>query len=254
MSHPIKLNPAIRTLLVATTALLSACATPDHSNTMIFGTSTRVALDVSQEPTGSLGATLGYKRQEAVWMPLLANTKTAEGKWNPTACTGDKCPMFVGTTGEQGGAAGANASDTYSVLATFSGDMGGSAQNAGVQAKVAQYFATGLAARLLAQYGGAAAVGASASAPDSATIRAANSVVATQHRQADVVSIKLSKTDGLVDPALRDSLLAKTPASELSDGEKTLIKSLKTRDELQDHLKNAPPGIAARLFSTLDKL
>ena len=67
-----------RIALIPLTGLLLitlGCATPKHTNTLIFGTSTRVAFDVSQDPTGAVGVTLGYKRQEAVWMPLQANEK-----------------------------------------------------------------------------------------------------------------------------------------------------------------------------------
>ena len=52
---------------------MSGCSTPDHTNTLIFGTNTKVGLDVSCETTGVPSISVGYKRQEAVWMPLLAN-------------------------------------------------------------------------------------------------------------------------------------------------------------------------------------
>lgn len=58
-----------RRLAVVLIAMLCAsCSAPKHTNTLIFGTTTRFAIDASQEPTGSLGITIGYKRHEAVWM------------------------------------------------------------------------------------------------------------------------------------------------------------------------------------------
>jgi hypothetical protein len=60
--------------------------------------------------------------------------------------------------------------DAYSVLATFDGSSGGSSgstNGAGASLSVAQYFATGNAAVLLASKGGAAAVGGAPAATDS---------------------------------------------------------------------------------------
>jgi hypothetical protein len=136
---------------------LTACETPRHSNTLIFGTNTKVALDVSADQIKQTpSVTVGYTRQEAVWMPLMPNVANEEGKLIP--CTenaqSESCKKFVGTgTGEQ---------DTYSVLATFGADFSGGAETntagtAGASASggIAQYFATGLAARILADRGGA---------------------------------------------------------------------------------------------------
>ena len=47
--------------------LLSGCATPQHTNTLIFGTNTKLALDISQSPTNLPSITFGYKREEVVW-------------------------------------------------------------------------------------------------------------------------------------------------------------------------------------------
>jgi hypothetical protein len=61
---------------------LSACAVSScsiggiqHNDVLIFGTDTKLALDVSTSPTsgGAGEVTIGYKRQEAVWMPLIVN-------------------------------------------------------------------------------------------------------------------------------------------------------------------------------------
>lgn len=118
----------------------TGCATPKHSNVLIFGTNTKFALDLSADTTGNPGITIGYARQEAVWMPLLANT----GKdYEPSLCATENC-LYKGTEG--------NDKDTYSVLASFGAKF--SAEYTGTSPKagggLAQYFATGLAARKLA--------------------------------------------------------------------------------------------------------
>lgn len=244
------------TLAVAgTLALLLGCSSaPQHSNTLIFGTSTRLAIDASQEPTGALGVTIGYKRHEAVWMPLLANEEVGESA-KPAKCEHDKCRVFAGETGAGGGAAGAGAKDTYSVLATFSGDMAGSAQNAQAQVGVAQYFATGFAARLLAQYGGAAAVGAAASAPTDAALRAGASKIAkVQEDQVATIGARLSKTDGSLKSDLLTKVFTADPAKMVTAGDQQRIKSFTTRAELEEYLSLAPEDVAQKIFMTLDSI
>ena len=122
---------------------MSGCSTPDHTNTLIFGTNTKVGLDVSCETTGVPSISVGYKRQEAVWMPLLAN-KDAEG--TPADCHQESC-LFEGKDG--------NDKDTYSVIASFGASFSGKADKGEARAEgaLAQFFATGLAARILAREG-----------------------------------------------------------------------------------------------------
>lgn len=158
----------LRLISLSSVAILAGCGTaPQHSNTLIFGTDTKVAFDVSTSvvDAGIPSITLGYKRREAVWMPLLANQKMgkdAEPCKNSEGDAGGKkkesiegC-LFKGKAGE--------AEDTYSVLASFGAEFNGSADNAGVRSEsgLAQYFATGLAAQKLAEKGGAQIVNANA--------------------------------------------------------------------------------------------
>jgi hypothetical protein len=85
MSRHMKM-PIVASLLAL--GVLGGCqSTPEHTNTLIFGTNTKFALDVSQDPTGVVGVTLGYKRQEAVWMPLLANSRAAAPATAASAAT-----------------------------------------------------------------------------------------------------------------------------------------------------------------------
>lgn len=132
-------------------ALAGCGSTPQHTNVLVFGTTTKVALDVSQDPTSGLGVTLGYKRQEAVWMPLLPNQADLKPLTCVSTTDSQKCDKYVGTNG--------NDQDTYSVLASFGANIDGNAASASpsAQAKgsIAQYFATGWAARELARSGAA---------------------------------------------------------------------------------------------------
>lgn len=142
-------NRIILALVLSVVIIISACRTPHHTNTLIFGTNTKFAIDIEADPTGNPNLTVGYKRQEAVWMPLLAN-KDENG--TPEV---NKELLFLGKQGIQD-------QDTYSVLAsfgaTFSGGstMGIETQGAKVSTEggLSQFFATGLAARKLAETGG----------------------------------------------------------------------------------------------------
>lgn len=234
--------------------LLVGCETPRHSNTLIFGTSTKVAIDASQEPSGALGLTLGYKRNEAVWMPLIANEANAENKLVPQKCAvgNADCLKFQGETGTGGGAASTGAKDTYSVLATFSGNVATTAQNPQAKGAVAQYFATGIAARLLAEKGGAALVNTAAppAAESAAAVAAAQGIT----KKADAVVIKVSKTTGEINAQTLTTLLGKAPASEIDETNMGLIKQQKTAADLTAFLRDAPPVIVDKLYQTLDKL
>ncbi len=143
--------------------LLAGCAsTPEHTNTLLFGTTTKVALDVSSSPVagGTPSFTLGYKRHEGVLLPLLANKETKEES-EPAGCTDggnasstDTGCLFIGTRGK----------DTYSVLASFGLRFGSGSKTS--KGELAQFFATGMAAQKLAEKGGAQLVSSTADLPD----------------------------------------------------------------------------------------
>lgn len=236
--------------------LLSACSTPRHTNTLIFGTNTKFALDVSQEATGAVGVTLGYKRQEAVWMPLLANQAGTDGRLVPTVCTPGEACKFAGTAGK-GGAAGENAVDTYSVLATFSGQAKGGAGDASKDTQVggslAQYFATGFAARLLAEEGGAALVN-TASAPAQAIqvreeVRLRNAAtIRTQDARIDQILQRVSGPDDSLDSV---KLSALTSAAHLAPSDKQVIDAMKSRDGLRNYLEATYDTNGQALFDAI---
>ena len=167
---------------------LGGCtSTPHHTNTLIFAVNTKLALDVSAAPMGGIpGVTIGYSRQEAVWMPLLANRETKSpfkpaecntmaitdchfrGKYTQTLKTGETEGETAGETVED------EKTDAYSVLASFGAKLstkasstGGAQSTTGDAATgdsstdsatgfaLAQFFATGIAAQNLATEGGA---------------------------------------------------------------------------------------------------
>jgi hypothetical protein len=153
--HP-RLSPALAPTLLAVLLPLSGCQTPKHSNVLVFGTNTRVGLSVGYDPKLQNGDILvGYDRQEAVWMPLLANSNDAGSAPAIPAKGTVQEHLFVGRDGAT--------TDTYSVLASLgtefeseAGTRGGDGEaRLGAGGGLAQFFATGLAARTLAEQGGA---------------------------------------------------------------------------------------------------
>ena len=123
--------------------MLAGCG--PHRDVMVFGTNTKVALDVSPSPAGgTFDFTFGFKRQEMVYMPLLVNAN--DSKLTPNV--GNNGPdiekvKYTGTAGSNG----AEGKDTYSVFASFGGEFSGGPS--GGSAGLAQFFATGIAAQRL---------------------------------------------------------------------------------------------------------
>jgi hypothetical protein len=169
--------------------LLVGCGTPHHTNTLIFGTNTKFAIDVSADPTGNPGVTVGYKRHEAVWMPLVAN-KTKDGAPADDCQTNQPCVLQ--------GASGSSDKDAYSVLATFGATFSGEASgvsNPKAGGGIAQYFATGLAARELARKGGAQLVSIQ---PEGSVEQAAGALIKSEALNTEKILAYVDK-DGKVD-------------------------------------------------------
>jgi hypothetical protein len=182
-------------------ALASGCNTPKHSNVLIFATNTKYAFDISydtkmQQPN----ITLGYTRQEGVWMPLLANrgpdglepaqpngicSTNRDGSTRPD-------DLYIGNDGSN--------LDTYSVIATF-----GAKFSAGVSGTnnltagngLSQFFATGLAARELARNGGADLL--SSKAPLTEGQATSQYIVSSTH-ESDVATFKTLMGKNLTSP------------------------------------------------------
>lgn len=164
-----------RALTLATAMLLCGCVQATrHSNTMVFGTNTVFGVAVGTDPSQVPTATVGYRRQELVLLPLVANTASqAPGEKGMNRL--EPCDLTAPVTVSGGTFAvhpcslvGVNgkAMDSYSVLASFGAkfDTGSGAAKGGL----AQYFATGIAAQMLALTGGASVVAVGDSAGKSA--------------------------------------------------------------------------------------
>lgn len=171
------------TIVVSTAVILGGCATAGNE-VLVFGTETKVGISISGDPTGSPDFTLGYRRREAVWLPVsvggggvptdLCRKAEAEQSLQCSAAEPAKgshvyvvvakdgnakagsetllCEdaatvrrlLYVGSDSSSGGGR-----DAYSVIANFglqAGTKGGT--------EISQYIATGMAARTLASRGG----------------------------------------------------------------------------------------------------
>lgn len=192
-------------------------------------------------------------------MPLLANVANGT-ETVPATCLNDPCREFKGTTGTSGGAASVGATDTYSVLATFSGQAGASAgaggnETPGVKANgtLAQYFATGIAARLLAEHGGASIVNTGGTKTESTTkletIQAVKKTITEENANIDRIMFSITGKDGTLDQAKYNTLLAK---SKLDGNTQALLKKYTTAKDIHEHLSFAYATSGKPLFDALD--
>lgn len=180
----------LHTQLAALSALplLSGCVQMTrHSNTMIFGTNTTFGIKAGTGANQVPGITIGYDRQEAVIMPLVANTGEQGSGTNNLLSPCDINSPVIAASGGTGNPVhpcmlvGINGKtmDSYSVLASFGAkfeaDTAGAPKAAG---GLAQYFATGVAAQLLALSGGAAVVATGEAAKSAGDAKADQQTIA----------------------------------------------------------------------------
>lgn len=171
---------------------LVACAQATrHSNTLLFTTNTVGGLKLGVDEKQIPQILIGYTRFEGVFMPLVANTGVDGKRLTPCPIEGQPggqnllppdC-LLLGENGDED-------KDAYSVLATFSGNAtaeGGDGGNA--SGSVAQYFATGIAARELAVRAGAAAIATG----DAARVSAERSELQTLLKNPDVLQLAQAK-------------------------------------------------------------
>lgn len=87
--------------------LLSACGHLQHNDVMVFGTDTKIAFDISANATAGATPefTLGYKRREGVWMPLLVNGRQSVPVAGAAACragaAGEHCRAALAEASRQ---------------------------------------------------------------------------------------------------------------------------------------------------------
>jgi hypothetical protein len=188
-------------LACAALPLLGGCVQATrHSNTMVFGTTTTVGVKVGRDVNQMPNVLIAYDRQEAVIMPLLANTGERANSRNmlspcPSVTVADQSDLDQKVEGLATGADFAHPckfvgirqgadnfliQDSYSVLASFGAKLHGDGVGGTGAAGLAQYFATGAAAQTLALNGGAAiiAVGDAAKAAAANESNAANAAAA----------------------------------------------------------------------------
>lgn len=242
--------------------LMGCTSTPQHTNVLIFGTNTKVALDVSQDPVSGVGVTLGYKRQEAVWMPLMPNraasapaSSTASGSAPlvPADCSPTLCPKFVGTDKDK-------QDDTYSVLASFgtklSGGVDAQGKDARVKGEIAQYFATGLAARLLAQSGGAGLVNTNADGGLSAKDRReADQLRSTMNNELEELLIALADAGDArkINKTKLQAAFEKAPGKDIPDARKKRLMAADSMASLREVITEYSHDMVAKpMYDTLN--
>ncbi|MBS0296221.1 MAG: hypothetical protein JSR45_07915 [Proteobacteria bacterium] len=134
--------------------LLCGCAEP-HNDVLIFGTTTKIGLSVSAAPSSAATPQLsiGYNRDEAVWMPLIANGRGLRDGWVPSLCglaQAQPCPAPLDQL-KYKGVDGAQGSDAYSVFASLGTNLSGKGGDVSATFGTAQFFATGIAAQEIAK-------------------------------------------------------------------------------------------------------
>lgn len=238
-------------LLVLGPLLAGCTSTPKHTNVLIFGTNTKFALDVSQDATSGVGVTIGYKRQEAVWMPLLPNTPD---DYKPAPClNSNNCPKYEGKDGT-------SQTDTYSVLASFGSKFSGGVDSEGKKVQgggeIAQYFATGLAARSLAERGGASLVNTSGDATLSAAEKKAveaGAKVIDNEMQELMAELTDSTDPKKINIVRRAQAFAKAPGQDIAASRRNRILAATTADELRRAITAYPHGSVAKpMLDTLN--
>lgn len=223
-----------------------------HSNTMVFGTNTSIGLKVGASAASIPEVQIGYARQEAVIMPLVANTRAAAGNYGDDLL--NPCDLSSAVDVRDVGkfavhpcslvAINGSALDTYSVLASFGAKIKGSGSTGGAEAGIglAQYFATGMAAQMLALNGGAAVVAVSQAAENSALTQPSPETVKNLYSNPTAFQHGITRADGY--DVFRTKLLAKiaaTPAGNLG----TRIREFETAVISNEDLAQDCPNILA---------
>lgn len=243
--------------MFASLMLLGCGEMPKHRDLLVFGTNTKLALDVSPAPeTGNIaGVTLGYKRQEFVLMPLLVNA--ADSRFCVTNAQSQKvCDAQSIEQAKYLGSGSNSERDAYSVFASFGATFsgGGATGKNEAQGGLAQFFATGLAAQQLASNprvssalsvkteaaevaaANALAMGGDALATPEIKAEATAALIKSLQAapgQLDAIVLK-SKKDGVFDTEAWGKLVEKSEG--LGDAHKIVLKSWQTEAEVRSNL------------------
>ena len=233
-------------------SMLSGCQTVTDDK-LLFVTDTKVALDVSGDPTGQSSFTLGYKRKEAILLPLASGAAgmpthlcvksgatlyceavadqpnrgshvcvDAKDPSKANAVSDNKkllCDTTANVRGNLYAASvdGPRTIDAYSVMASFGLDssFGG--------AKVAQFIATGIAAQNLTKKEVSSLINPNATTPNESQIKIASRQVSNMDKISKNVLV-----DGKVDKTKLETLLNK---STLAQSSKDQIKTFAGQTE-----------------------
>jgi hypothetical protein len=207
--------------------VLAGCSTPKHTDLLVFGTNTSLGVSIKGDATSTAGVDIGYRRQEVVLMPLYVNGATSKIPPPTPASLSDAKYQGIDTDARK---------DTYSVLASFGAKASGSGSG-GAGVSIAQYFATGIAARTLALAGGALVTTSEVGARQSIAPAAVSAEKAADIRQwisdhdAKIVLIagKVSDaTTGLTDAAKVTAAFKDIPGAPDASG----LAAIKTRDDM----------------------
>ncbi|MEJ0059561.1 MAG: hypothetical protein WDM79_08325 [Terricaulis sp.] len=190
--------------------LLAGCGSIPHNNVMLFGTDTNFGIAAGTSATNIPQVNIGYQRREAVVMPLLANVTGSNGAVTPCTITNAADAQACKFVAEYGG----QSRDSYSVIASFGArfEAQSSTNTPNASGGLAQYFATGVAAQILALKGGASVIAIGQAAEASAknnvstelgilvnspeVVSAARTVVAERTRKrTEIADALIAKTD-----------------------------------------------------------
>lgn len=163
-------SPSVHTVLRRAQGLLQSADTNDQA------TGVKLVQSLADKTANSLGTNLVYQLAFAEAAKGLGTgsddkrPKTDPALLNSCIQAALDLAMEPQRFHEQGKFIGTRKkdelADAYSVLGTFSGDGAGSANTNSARVKIAQFFATGIAAQELARAGGAATVNPGAKSPD----------------------------------------------------------------------------------------
>lgn len=149
-----RVTPRLLSVSMLTMALGGCAQMTKHSNTMVFATDTGIGIKVGQDVNQMPAIEIGYSRQEAALVPLLANTSVeSNGQLAPCSevitstntLSLSGCHFRATHNGDD--------RDAYSTMASFGTKVSAGSDTAGMA--VAQFFATGIAAQHLTLAGGA---------------------------------------------------------------------------------------------------
>jgi len=228
--------------VVTVVLIMSGCAIK-HSDVMLFGTNTKYGLSIAMDqPESTPHINVGYKRQEFVWMPLVANGADSVIQ-NKVGTANAQDLKYIGKEP-------AGKEDTYSVLASFGADFKASGAAGG--GGIAQYFATGIAARKLAEVGGASLVQASnvnltpqktVLTPED--LKVVEDTLAERNKKAEEIIAHAKKNDGSFDQEKLVELGKKANISE------EWAKKFNTSEKLENALKTYDSSKVDQLYKAL---